>query len=178
MKKLLAYHFYFITACFIGIATVTAAFVIFCASLWGSTASANYSKATNALNEANTSYLEYTTQFIHDDLRELRLMSGGLTEKEAEIETNEASQDIHLLLKEYEDAKHESDELLGKADFANTQGDRFQLVAMLLSIVLFLASLSITAKSQSMKNLFFTFALILYICSIAFLTTFSFPQFM
>lgn len=145
-------------ATLMGLVSVSTAFFVFCAAMWGSTAVANYSKANTQLNEANTTYLEYNNAFIQDGLRELRLISGGLTEAAAEIETEAANLEIQELLDEYNELADKSEEHLQTADMANSEGDKFQLIAVLLATTLFLASMSLSAKKENTKMIFFFLA--------------------
>ena len=88
-------------AVLMGISTVFTAFFVFCASLWGSASIANYSKANTELNEANTTYLEYINAFVHDDLRELRLINGGISETDAEQETKDSTNKLFARISRY-----------------------------------------------------------------------------
>jgi hypothetical protein len=72
----------------------------------------------------------------------------------SEKERDEALQSIEketsaVSKKEYEDFSTLSEELMTKADSANSANDKFSLISALYSIVLFLGSLSLLVKSTS-----------------------------
>lgn len=175
IHALIAKNFDLSVSVLMGVATVLTAFFVFCAALWGSTSVANYSKANTELNEANTTYLEYNNAFIQDDLRELRLTMGGLSDKDAEQETEEANKEIEILLAEYNDLKNNSDQHLKVADEANSHGDKFQLVAVILATILFLASMSLQTRSENNRFVFFYISLSFLVLTLLYSLTFSFP---
>lgn len=160
-----------------GVVTVLTAFFAFCASVWSSTSVANYSKANTELNEANTTYLEYNNAYIQDDLRELRLINGGLSEKDAEQETNEANKNLDDLYAEYELLIANSDSHMMLADEANAAGDKFQLVTVIFATILFLSSLALTTKKERSRYIFFYFSLCIFLFTIIYSLTLNFPTF-
>jgi hypothetical protein len=142
-------HSLFVTI-FVGIVTITIALVTMFAGLHDSKAISHYNQSLIGLNNANTSYLEY--------------IQGGIDEAElkqiqAEIET--------------ENAKFEQN--LSLAESSNNAQDKFLLVVTLLSVVLFLSSLSLSLENGVVKKLLTYFSLALYVANLIFMLTLPLP---